>query len=609
VKIPPRTTLASRGFYLLGLSNSGLAAPARAGSNTINVRSTTGMSVGDTVEIDTGSNVETRKIMSIGTAAANATTLWQPLPEGPVMTIPVGSRSVPVTSVAGFVVGEKIGIGYGATYPTVAKATERYEVVKVTAIGKPGTQAFLGADAAAGSTNISVTSVANITAGDKIRLDIDSVGHGIETVTVTRVGTQANRTALSANSSAGATNVKIGSVNGFTIGDKLTVGNPGNLETVTIRAVGTQGANGTGVDFTPALTRSHLNREIVVAHGTGLDLAAPLRFKHAANLPFSARGTGISFEPATAFAHSSNEPVQPLGTGITLDKPLTRDHAIDAVVRDTIVTTAGYQGFPVPQQWFGGPTLSNNAGNMVLRDAAGLVVDSLNYGLLVDPWASEGYQATSGAGQSGCRVTAPGGGGQAPNAAAAAPVPQRSAGRYPDGLDTDSNCNDFLLQPATILATAVEAGATNIKVASIADFGPGQTITIENGANVDSAVIAAVGTAGGTTVSAAANVGATVIPVASAAGFTAGQTITVDNGTNLETLIVASTAGGGRGGNATITVTTGLKNPHAVGVQVSGSGLTLSGGLSKAHPTGVQVTTTGPTPGTSNQYYRRANAR
>ena len=79
----------------------------------------------------------------------------------------------------------------------------------VTAVGKPGTQAFLGADAPAGSTNIKVTSVANISAGDKIRLDIDSVGHGIETVTVTRVGTQASRAALSADASAGATNIKV----------------------------------------------------------------------------------------------------------------------------------------------------------------------------------------------------------------------------------------------------------------------------------------------------------------------------------------------------------------------------------------------------------------
>ena len=90
-------------------------------------------------------------------------------------------------------------------------------------------------------------------------------------------------------------------------------------------------------------------------------MAAPLRFDHAANLPFSARGTGISFTPETAFAHSSNEPVQPLGTGITLDRPLSSEHAIDAVVRDPLVKTAGYQGTPEPNQWFGGPVLFTNS--------------------------------------------------------------------------------------------------------------------------------------------------------------------------------------------------------------------------------------------------------
>ena len=410
VKIPAGTKLAARGFYLLGLSNSGLAVPARAGDTTIHVRSTTGMSAGDTISIDTGSGVETRKIVSVGTAAGNSTTLWQPLPDGPVITIPAGSTNVPVTSVAGFAVGEKIAIGYGATYPAVAKAMEKYEVATVTAVGKPGTQAFLGADAPAGATNIKVTSVANISAGDKIRLDIDSVGHGIETVTVTR---SARRRAARRSRPMRAPARPISKSAARTVslvGDKMTVGTPANQETVTITAVGAAGPAGAGVDFTPALAKAHLNREGVVAPGTGLDLAAPLKFNHAANLPFSDRGTGISFQPATAFAHSSNEPVQPLGTGITLDSPLAKDHAIDAVVRDAAVTTAGYQGTPAPNQWFGGPALSTSAGSMVLRDAAGLVVDSLNYGGLVDPWAAEGYQAASGAGQSGCRVPAPGAG-------------------------------------------------------------------------------------------------------------------------------------------------------------------------------------------------------
>ena len=96
----------------------------------------------------------------------------------------------------------------------------------VTAVGRPGTQARLSAAAPAGATNIKVTSTTNITAGDKIRLDIDSPGHGIETVTVAAVGT------------SGAT-------------------------------------------------------------GTGLTLAAPLQFNHATNLPFNDAGTGVSFSPAT----------------------------------------------------------------------------------------------------------------------------------------------------------------------------------------------------------------------------------------------------------------------------------------------------------------------
>jgi len=599
VKIPAATRLAAHGFYLLGLSTSGLAVPARAGEGTVHVRSIAGLSVGDAIDIDTGGAVETRKIVSIGTAAGNSTTLWQPLPDGPVITIPAGSTNVPVTSITGFVVGEKIAIGYGAAYPAVARTVEKYEIATVTAVGKPGTQAFLGADAPSGATNIKVTSVAGISVGDTIRLDIDSVGHGIDTVTVTRVGTQSSRTALAANASAGATTISVRNVNGFVAGDALTIGTPANHETVTITAVG--GLGPTGVDFAPALAKAHLNREFVVAQGTGLDLAAPLKFTHAANLPFSVRGTGISFTPATAFVHSSNEPVQPLGTGITLDKPLTKVHAIDAVVRDAAVTTAGFQGPPAPNQWFGGPALSPAAGSMVLRDAAGLVVDSLNYGLLVDPWASEGYHARSGAGEGGCRVPAPGPGrggfgGQGPPVAA----PHKSAGRFPDGADTDSNCTDFLVQPATTLPAGSAAGAINIKVASVADFSGGQAITIDTGTNLETAVIATVGTAGATTAGAAVNAGATAIPVAGAIGFSAGQRITIDSGPNEETAVVASTAGG-RGG-ATIAVTAPLTFAHAAGTSIAGTGITLARPLTRAHAAGAQVASDLPTPGAPNKY-------
>lgn len=608
VKVPAGTKLASHGFYLLGLSTSGLAAQARAGDAIVHVRSVAGLTVGDTIEIDTGAGQESRKIASIGTSAGNITTLFQPLPDGPVMTIPAGATRVPVTSVAGFTVGEKIGIGYGATYPTVAGAMERYEVVTVTAIGKPGAQAFLAADAAAGSTSIKVTSVGSISVGDKIRLDIDSVGHGIETVTVTKVGTQAGRTALGADAAAGATSIRVRGTNGFVVGDEMTVGTPATHEIVTITSIGapTQPNGPAMVEFTPALAKAHLNREFVVAHGTGLELAAALKFNHAANLPFAAQGTGISFTPATAFAHSSNEPIQPLGTGITLDSPLTKEHAIDAVVRDAAVTVAGYQADPAPNQWFGGPVLSAGAGTIVLRDAAGNVADSLNYGGIVDPWAAEGYHGNSGTGESGCRAPSPGGGRGGGGQGAPLPpnAPHRSAFRFPDGADTDSNCNDFFLQRASNLSAASVIGATNIKVNAVGEIAEGQTVVIDNGPNLETAIVQTVGTAGATTTGAAVMPGATQIPVTAIVGFANNQTITIDSGGGLEEATVASVAGGGRGTSATITLAVPLKSAHPAGVQVSGSGITLTTPLTKAHPVGAQVAGSVPTPGAPNQLER-----
>jgi hypothetical protein len=611
VKIPAGTMLASSGFYLLGLSNSGLAAPARPGDSILHVRNTDGMLMGNTITIGTGSSIETRKIASLGTAATNHTTLWQPLPEGPVITIPAGSTNVPVESASGFVVGQKIALGVGSTYPIAANTVEQYEIATVTAVGKPGTQAYLAMDAPAGATNIKVTSLSDISIGDKIRLDIDSVGHGIETVTVAHVGTAAGRTNLSALASAGATRISVRRAEGFAVGDKITVGTPASQEAVTVTAVGSQGPDGAAIDFTPALAKSHVDSEWVVSPGTGLDLAAPLRFNHAANLPFSDRGTGVTFQPATAFAHSSNEPVQALGTGIALDRPLDRDHGIHEVVRDAAVKTAGYQGTPAPNQWFGGPELTTKSlqfghsitveeGSMVLRDASGVVVDSLNYGGLVDPWAAEGDQAASGAQLSGCYVPAPGSV-FAPWSTVVAPVATNSsAGRFPDGADTDSNCTDFLTQAVATLSASSPAGATNLKVTSMEGFRPGQTILIDSGANLETAVISTVGTAGATTLNTSSGVGATVLHTANVTGFSKGQKILIDDGANSETAVVSSIRA--RGG-ATITLAVPLARAHASGGQISGSGISLTTPLSRTHTSGAQVSDNVPTPGAPNQYH------
>jgi hypothetical protein len=568
IKVPAGTKLAARGFYLFGLSNSGLSVSAKKGESTIYVRNTTGMSVGDEVEIGSGSTIEKRKIASItntpepaaapspfggGRRPGEPTTVWQPLPDGPVITIPKGSKNIPVTSVDGFKVGQKMAIGYGATYPSVAQSTEKYEIVTITNVGKAGTQAYLSKDAKAGETNIKVSSVANISVGDKIRLDIDSKDHGIETVTVTSVGTKSVRNTL----------------------------------------------DGPLKDTEDA--------------GTGLGLAEPLKFNHASNIPFSVKGTGIDFEPATAYPHSSNEPVLPLNTSITVDQPLTMDHETDAVVRDQKVTTSGYQGTPVPNQWFGGPALNNRAGNIVLRDAAGNVVDGLNYGGIVDPWAAEGYQATSGTGENGNFAPVPATNrGFRMGQSQPTVQPNKSIFRYPDGTDNDNNGRDFILQNSTNLLVASVLGTKNVKVASVADFIIGQKVILGSGSNSEIGIIAAVGTSGGTLMSNAIDAGKKSIPVAGVEGFNAGQTITIDNGANLETAVIANILPARRRFGApnnnvsdSITITMPLKFAHVTGTQVSGSGITFTSPLSNAHEKGTQVAGNIPTPGEPNQFYRK----
>jgi hypothetical protein len=221
---------------------------------------------------------------------------------------------------------------------------------------------------------------------------------------------------------------------------------------------------------------------------------------------------------------------------------------------------------------------------------------------LVDPWASEGYQGVSGTGQSGCRVTAPGIG----RAVGRGPFPvitNSSAGRLRDGGDSDSNCTDFAVSPATNLPLGAAAGSANIKVTSVADFSVHQTVTVDTGANRETGVIAAVGMAGATRAGAAINAGATVISVAGVNGFAAGQAITVDSGASSETAVVAAVSAG-RGGPA-ITVSAPLARAHAAGAEIAGTGITLATALTKAHPAGAQLLTDLPTPGAPNRYSPR----
>ena len=162
-----------------------------------------------------------------------------------------------------------------------------------------------------------------------------------------------------------------------------------------------------------------------------------------------------------------------------------------------------------------------------------------------------------------------------------------SAGRFPDGADTDSNCADFLKPASAVLLSASSAGATNIKVASVEGFEVGENIMIDTAANLENAVIAAVGTAGATNIVTPIDSGASVIPVKSVIGLKDGQTIYVDDGSDAERAVIAGIDRFAP--TPVISTTAPLKHAHAAGAQVSGTGITLTRELTRAHPVGGRL--------------------
>jgi hypothetical protein len=69
----------------------------------------------------------------------------------------------------------------------------------------------------------------------------------------------AGPTVTAAAASAGATNVKVASVSGFTVGMHVTIDTGANAESKVIQTVGTPGAGGTGITLTTALANAHAN--------------------------------------------------------------------------------------------------------------------------------------------------------------------------------------------------------------------------------------------------------------------------------------------------------------------------------------------------------------
>jgi hypothetical protein len=86
-----------------------------------------------------------------------------------------------------------------------------------------------------------------------------------------------------------------------------------------------------------------------------------------------------------------------------------------------------------------------------------------------------------------------------------------------------------------------------------------------------------------------------------------GQSITIDSGANQETATIAAVQGG-RGG-ARITVATPLRIAHQAGAPLAGSGITITTPLTVDQPRGAAMTAERPTPGAPNRYSNPRAAR
>ena len=105
---------------------------------------------------------------------APTTKVFIPVSTGPKHRFPAGVTTLPAASVAGFAVGDRMGIDLGG----------QYEEVTVTAVGTPATQSNLARDAKAGDTQLCIVGTSHLEPGSVLTI---STGDRMETATVKQV--------------------------------------------------------------------------------------------------------------------------------------------------------------------------------------------------------------------------------------------------------------------------------------------------------------------------------------------------------------------------------------------------------------------------------------
>jgi hypothetical protein len=395
----------------------------------------------------------------------------------------------------------------------------------------------LTAPAAAGDTNVSVSSVANYYLGGTINVDTGDGGDRLESRTITAIGTAPASTTLAVPAVSGDANVKLNSVTGMAVGGKLNLGN----ETRTITQVGTAATNTTLASATivgeappqpPTLTGASWIWN-VAGHNTATPSGTAYMRK-----TFTV-GNPASITRATLRVNADDSHVTYVnGQQVAQSGGGNNAWQTSQIVDVKPLLVAGTNVIAVA-----GTNAAGSGGGAI----AVLALDDQRITTDTTWKALEGTPATPPAGWN----TA----GFDDSAWPAA----FSAGQY--GV-TPWNQN---------VQTPVVPSPSILRVASVTGFQVGDTITIDSGANLETRTITAVGTAG-----------------TNGTGLTLNAPLTI---VHAQGAPVRNPSRPGTG----VTFEPALTQGYAVGATVStpGTGITFTPALDAAHASGVTVTGSG----------------
>jgi hypothetical protein len=275
---PDAAGLTAPTTLMLPPGGSGTVA-APKGATNVEMATTAGFLKGDTITIGSGTAAESRTITSVG-GAGSGTTLSA--------AASAGGLQISVASASGLQAGQYITIGSRGSQETNRIATisgtnltmytrlrnshASDDPVALRSIGVSFTEPLSNSHNVgekAVDTGTGITLKTPLARDHPTGATFVAPGTGVTLTTPLAKSHQAGAndavtTSLSTASTAGDANIKVASVANLAAGDQLTIGQPGYTQMVTIKDVGTAGAAGTGVTFSPALSEFRYSGDPVI---------------------------------------------------------------------------------------------------------------------------------------------------------------------------------------------------------------------------------------------------------------------------------------------------------------------------------------------------------